>query len=245
DNFKRISKAAVHTMLAKLHLMRGVWSEALAAADAVLSGDFQLVDNYMDLFDGSLSTEAIWQLDFNSNDGNQLAFHYNPSPAGRHEAGPSQLIVDAFATNDARRASIAATPNSANGAWQVTKYSDAATGSDQPILLRLADVLLIKAEALAELSRFDEATVLFNLVRERSVPGEPISLSANNFKNVILNERMLELAWEGGNRWLDMLRTSLGADYLRSKGRDVCKLKWPIPRIEVNTNTALEQGGCY
>lgn len=241
----RIIKAAAQAMQAKLFLLLEDWDQAITAADAVIAQGYQLEPAYMDLFGENISGEVIWQLEFNSNDQNQLAFHYRESPGGRHEVGPSTLIVEKFAADDARRNSIAPAPNSANGNWQVAKYSDFATGTDEPILLRLADILLVKAEALAELGQYQAASTLLNQVRGRSLPNSNLNLTMDNSKNLILEERMLELAWEAGNRWLDMQRTPLGEQFLTAKGVDVCRLKWPLPRIEVGTNTALEQNPCY
>lgn len=240
----RINADVVNAMLAKVYASTGNWSAAADAADAVIP-NYTLVGNYMDLFNGSISSEAIFQIDFNSTDGNSLSFYYWDTPGGRHEIGPSQTILDALTIGDARSASVDTTINSANGDWYITKYADFALGTDKPILLRLADILLIKAEAEAEAGNYGDATTYFNMVRERSVPGGGITLDANNFKDAILNERMIELAWEAGHRWIDMQRSGLAASHVAANGQDGCKAKWPIPRAEIDANTAMVQNPCY
>lgn len=242
----RITKGAVNAMLAKVYASLGNWTQASSAADAVVAGGYTLVSNYMDLFNGSISSEAILQLDFNSNDQNSLSFFYWDTPGGRHEIGPSEMMRTLLYNNadDARSGSIIDAPESPQLDIQVAKYTDFATGTDKPILLRLADILLIKAEALAEGGDFPNAQMYFDMVRTRSNPNT-ITLDAGNFKETILNERIIELAWEGGHRWIDMQRTGAAATHVTGNGREACKAKWPIPRAEVQANTALDQNPCY
>jgi len=242
----RITKGAVHAMLAKAYAATGQWGLASDAADDVVDLGYMLATNYMDLFNGSISSEAIFQLDFNSNDQNSLSFFYWDTPGGRHEVGPSQYMRDLLYQNadDARSGSIIDAPSSPQLDIQVAKYSDFATGSDKPILLRLADILLIKAEALAREQDYGMAQMYFDQVRTRSNPNT-ITLDANNYEDVILEERAMELAWEGGHRWLDLQRTGRAADVVTANGQDACKAKWPIPRAEIDANTAMVQNPCY
>src|SRR5690606_11946622 len=79
--------------------------------------------------------------------------------------------------------------------------SASGSGLDLPVL-RLADILLLKAEALYHLNRPEEALVEFNKVRTRAFkdPAFNYELSdiadPENFVDVILLERQLELALE-------------------------------------------------
>ena len=240
----RITKGAVNAMMAKVHAHAGNWSMASAAADNVIAGGYALAGNFMDLYNGSISSEAILQLDFNATDQNSLSFFYWDTPGGRHEVGPSEMIRTAYTADDARASSVADAPMSANGDFHVTKYSDFALGSDKPILLRLADILLIKAEAEAEQGNFGAASDYLNMVRARAGLADA-TLDAGNFKDMILRERMLELAWEGGNRLIDLQRTGRMADVVTANGEDACKIVWPIPRPEIDSNTAMVQNPCY
>ena len=84
------------------------------------------------------------------------------------------------------------------------------------IVYRLADVLLMKAEALAELGQFDEALNIINKIRSRaSMPNaENISNTKDAFEGLILEERAKELAYEG-KRWYDLLRMGRRNNYAR------------------------------
>jgi hypothetical protein len=241
----RLSKGAAYAMLAKVHLSRGHLAMADLAADEVIAEGYTLEPNYMDLYNGNISSEAIFQLEFNTADANSLSFWYWDKPAGRQEIAPSQMIVDAYEDGDARRASVADALDAApNSPYYVAKWSDFATGTDKPIVLRLADILLIKAEAQADAGNFGPASDLVNQVRARAGLAD-VTLDASNYMDIILKERMIELAWEGGHRWFDMLRTNLAEDWVVSKGLDACKAIMPIPRSEVDANTAIMQNSCY
>ncbi len=239
----RVSKGAINAMLARVYLSQGNWSAASSSADAVMSEGYQLATNYMDLFNGSISNEAIFQLDFNSTDQNSLSFYYWDKPGGRHECAPSESIVSSYEAGDARRASVG-DATSGNSPYYTTKYIDFATGSDKPILLRLADIMLVKAEALAETGDYAGASAMVNQVRTRAGLAD-VTLDASNFKDIILHERKVELAWEGGNRWFDMLRTNMATDFVTAKGQESCKILLPVIRAEIDANTAISQNPCY
>jgi hypothetical protein len=74
------------------------------------------------------------------------------------------------------------------------------------IYYRYADILLMKAEALAELNRFSESQELINEVEIRA--GNPsifLDQKITDFRNAILTVRAREFAFEG-KRWFDLLR---------------------------------------
>ena len=81
-----------------------------------------------------------------------------------------------------------------------------ASGMNWP-MLRMADVILMLAEAKAELGEND-AVDLVNQIRERAFGDAThnISASGEELKDAILEERKLELLGEGTRRW-DLLRS--------------------------------------
>ena len=86
-----------------------------------------------------------------------------------------------------------------------------------PIISRLAEVYLNRAEAYAKLNRTDEALADLNLIRSRAgIPTQGLYTVQNlpdgqTLLDVILDERRLELAWEG-HRKLDVYRNKLDMD---------------------------------
>ena len=81
----------------------------------------------------------------------------------------------------------------------------------------MSDLALMKAEALSQLSRFDEALAIVNHIRikRRVLQVSPV-YTEEAFEDVILNERALELAFEG-KRWFDLLRMGRRNDFKRKE----------------------------
>lgn len=117
-------------------------------------------------------------------------------------------------------------------------------------VLRFADVLLMKAEALNELNRPDEAKGPLNEVRNRAGLENITDLSKDAFREKVLHERRMELAFEG-HRWFDLIRVNggnYGLTFLQSIGKANASEKHlllPIPQLEIAANPNLEQNTGY
>jgi hypothetical protein len=134
------------------------------------------------------------------------------------------------------------------------------------IYYRYADILLMKAEALAELNKFSESQELINEVTLRA--GNPsifIEQSIAEFRAAILTERAREFAFEG-KRWFDLLRfakrnwwenKNLVINILLSKASDEKRpilrgrildpngFYLPIPEADIKYNDKLNQNPYY
>lgn len=78
--------------------------------------------------------------------------------------------------------------------------------------MRMANIMLLRAEALNKLNRGDEALSIVNDIRSRVgyLKDAKLEVSSvnntNEVENLILQERQLELFGEG-HRWFDLMRT--------------------------------------
>lgn len=119
-------------------------------------------------------------------------------------------------------------------------------------LMRYADVLLMLAEAVNETSGADAALPYINQVRERALmPSIPTGLSKEAFREKLMNERAVELSFEG-RRWYDLVRWH-EAGFIDIKqvlmqnnkpgavNFDVRHLYYPIPEIEYEVNPNLDR----
>lgn len=127
---------------------------------------------------------------------------------------------------------------------------------DNLVLLRLADIILLKAEALNALGQTSDAIPLINAIRARVKLAPTTAVSQTDVALAILNERRLELAFEG-ERWYDLLR--FGAQYTinvmnsQVDGNgvnlgyqvNVNKLLYPIPQNDRDNNPNLTQNPGY
>ena len=118
-------------------------------------------------------------------------------------------------------------------------------------VLRFSNILLMKAEALNELGQTSQAEAPLNRVRNRAgLPNIASGLSKADFKNAVLKERRVELAFEG-QRWFDLIRVNngqYGLDFLHSIGKTNATSKhllYPIPQIEIDRNPKLTQNPGY
>lgn len=120
--------------------------------------------------------------------------------------------------------------------------------------LRLADILLMEAEAYAHQGNAQQAAALVNQIRQR-VNLKDIDASGDMVEKV-LHERRLELAFEG-QRWFDLCRNGkveqyMNAVYAKDAGRLAQKRTFdensyllPLPQTALDENINLEQNPGY
>ena len=127
------------------------------------------------------------------------------------------------------------------------------TNSASVIVLRYADVLLMKAEALNELGRTKDAEEPLYQVRKRAGLTQRTDvegLNQDQMREKIIKERRIELAFEG-HRWFDMIRINNGQyalNFLHSIGKVNATSKHlllPIPQKERDANPNLSQNPGY
>jgi hypothetical protein len=121
---------------------------------------------------------------------------------------------------------------------------------DNPInyrVIRLADVLLMQAEALNESGGTSAATALVQRVRTRAGAGlVPAGMSQAAMRDYIMHERLVELGLEQA-RWLDLQRHGMLTPSLVSNDADFANFKankselLPIPQNEIDVNPNLKQ----
>lgn len=125
--------------------------------------------------------------------------------------------------------------------------------------VRLADIILMKAEAEAYKGNISESASLVNQIRKRAKLKDLTSDKTNSKEAMIeavLHERRLELALEG-ERWFDLCRNNKVEEYLngidnRDGGRIKQQKKFdsnsyllPIPQTALDQNNNLEQNPGY
>ena len=136
------------------------------------------------------------------------------------------------------------------------KQADGYNSPDNEILIRLADIILLKAEALNNTAQTAQAISLVNQIRARvNLPATTAS-AQTDVATAILNERRLELALEGW-RWTDLLRfgTQYTINLMNSQvdpsGNPLSynvtqnKLLFPVPQSEMDLDQNLTQNPGY
>ncbi len=110
------------------------------------------------------------------------------------------------------------------------------------VVLRYADVLLMKAEALLQLGQTAEALALVNEVRARAGV-DPLSTLTSD---ILLEERGRELAWEGWRR-NDLIRFGkyISGTWEFKNASEPYRDLFPIPSQQLSNNPNLKQNPGY
>lgn len=258
NNVGRATSGAAQALLSRLHLYRGEYQQAADLARAVIDGGvYMLAPNYS--FYSQNTAEEIFSLQNSATDNGRTgsggwASYYSPAESGgRGDAPFSQDLIDAYAEEpgDLRFSNlIEYSPDSS--AIFTSKFLDATTNADNVPIIRVTEMYLNLAEALAELNGINQESVdLINELRTRAGL-TPWTIgqfgSQEEFIDAILVERRKELAFEGHRR-MDLLRKGkplrtegIGAE-LSNPGDP--KTVMPIPQRELDLNPNLIQNDGY
>lgn len=115
-------------------------------------------------------------------------------------------------------------------------------------IIRLADVYLMRAEALAEINQDPaQANADLNMLRSRvgMADFDGAGMSIEDFRTALLRERAAELSMEG-HRFFDLTRMGVYDEYCRSSYNNTVGARqpedytWPIPLIESSANGNID-----
>jgi tetratricopeptide (TPR) repeat protein len=241
-NTRQATVGAAKALRARVLLYMGDYAGALAATDSVMARGYSLAPVFTDLFTatGTNTPEDIFRVTFTAQQYNEMGYYYLGT--GRREVRPTATLNSAFETGDVRKAATVAPRSSA---FQGVKFPTTA-GTEHLHVVRFAEVLLIRAEALAQANRLPEAVAEYNKLRVRAklaphVFGTDVKTQADVLA-AIYKERRMELALEG-DRWPDLVRTGRAVSVLGLTS--VNQTLFPIPAREINTAPGLTQNPGY
>lgn len=260
DDNGRVTLGAARALLGKVYLTFNKWTEAKDVLTPLI-GKYTLLKNPADIFDvnNKMNNEIIFAIRFNKSvvdEGHGMWFQ---TSATSNDYQTSQLLAAYSDPSDLRKDMITLTQS--GNAFVPKKYydtPDATTtqyGNDF-ILLRYADVLLMYAEALNEISYSNSQTspamIAMTEVRERAeLNALNIATIPNKdaFRKAILEERQREFPFEG-HRWFDLVRMGYAKEVMAEAGHTVndYQLVYPIPQKEiekVGNNSILWQNEGY
>lgn len=259
------------------------------------SAGYSLLANYGDLFDGAhdFNSESILEIPFDEGSPSSswgIELYLAPEDGWQKYCVPSKDLVAAYTTagdNIRKNTNIVFWTTDGNGdpiSWPdenwnpcqdpnvgipfnfKQKHPAGWASGDNYYLLRLADIILLKAEAQNELGSTAAAAATLNLVRARvGLSAVSTGSSQAALKTAILNERRLELAFEA-QRWDDLIRAGVATSVMQALNEftfscnggvvsaptkmdySKCdKNHWimPIPQLERDANPNLTQNPGY
>ncbi|HJZ38865.1 MAG TPA: RagB/SusD family nutrient uptake outer membrane protein [Bacteroidales bacterium] len=230
----RATKPAIDALLADISLWNFDYEACIRHVQNIeATAKYVLMPSarWFEIFYPGNSLEGIFEFQFNTSL-NQTNSMFDLTQRNGYNYDPSDRSLELFGkkyTRELYRGEDASIKKYSESDFIIWKYvgrapdgETARSGIDQSscnwIVYRYADVLLMKAEALSQLGRFPEALQIINEIRDRAdVPPLSLPNSPTSYEDAILDERALELAFEG-KRWFDLLRMGRRNDYSR-KGK--------------------------
>jgi hypothetical protein len=276
-SFGRASKGIAMSVLAKFYLNTKQWQKAADMSLNVIElGQYSLLSNYSDIFEitNEGNSEIIWALTKDAAGAGQymnaLIFppgYPTPYPNNSVYAARTYLfddLVNSFEPTDTRTSRIITEwENTATGQlvmglgndqsfpykWPFDPNAVGPSAGNDMIMIRYADILLTRAEALIELhGPTQEAIDLINQVRIRA-GATPLMLGNFNKESLldaILREREREFYFEGNARE-DQIRHGVMISRAQARGKNAqdFHVLYPIPQRELDANPNLEQNPGY
>ncbi len=221
----RASKYAAQGLLGKVYATRGDYNNAATNLGAVVNGaagaGISLKSNFSEIFGAaneSGNSEIIYATRVSGSIVDEYSFgsdfwNWFVGDDSKSDLPVDQDLVAAFDASDASGGGTdlrRAVTLSSDGLKAVKFPKDGGLGSEHDwIELRLADVILLYAEALNETGSSASAVLaLLDPIRTRAGLTSLVGTvsSQADVKQAIADERRLEMAFEG-QRWFDLVRT--------------------------------------
>lgn len=175
--------------------------------------------------------ESIFELQYDINNTNSIAFYYFPTGlGGRNEIG-SSTTLNAQSATDLRKATNIRVLSGSN---KTGKYSRI-NGTDNVIIIRLAEMYLIRAEAKARKAAPDLEGALadVNVIRARAGLAASTAATAADILKQLYEERYYEFAHEG-HAFFDYKRTNrLASTFTGFSGANAFRAIFPTPQREI------------
>lgn len=242
----RATRAAANALAARVSLYEGKYDKAAAYTAAAMEGNrYQLAPSFDALWPSNVAGTGKYPINkevlfafpesFNntsrSNDSHGIYFLFNTPETG---------FVNTYAATDERGKELMVP--GPYGADVMRKFTDP-NFRDNVIMIRLAEVMLTRAEALAHKDGVNAVSIaLLNEVYARAFTKSPVPkvYTAADFSNAqvlidrILQERKWELAFEGFIRY-DAIRTGKQPNPLMPPE----KFSLPVPQREIDITDGL------
>ena len=250
DSFSSIyypSQEACWAMLSKVYLWKGDKTNAIIYADKVIDSTAKFTfektsAGYGGMFvSGTTSKEIIfalankrtsnWLRLFTSLNDTDASWNYSMAEDLRMSLFADEIIKSGDIRKDATYneefpTRVIKFPNGGQNMGQFLANEDAS--SSPLVLLRLADVYLIKAEAQGNVNGL--STIKTYMESRYDSVSLPTTMSEREFEDLVLDENQREFYAEG-RRWFDIKRTGRTDLYKTWNQRDFLLL-WPIPQDE-------------
>lgn len=257
----RVTSGAAMALLGKVYLTFHKWTEARDVLSELI-GKYSLMTAPEQIFDvnNKMNDEIIFAVRFNKDVEGEGHGYWFSIINLTDDTNQTKSLKECYKDGDKRKELITYVKVE-DKVCVMNKFKDlkSATyntvGNDQ-IILRYADVLLMYAEALNEISysnaQNSEALVALNAVHTRAGLSQ-IQITElpdkESFRKAIMLERQQEFPYEG-HRWFDLVRMGGAKEAMKADGHIIQdhQFLYPIPKTElerINNTELLWQNAGY
>lgn len=242
----RVTSGAAMALLGKVYLTFHKWTEARSVLSQLI-GKYSLMTTPEQIFDvnNKMNDEIIFAVRFNKDVEGEGHGYWFSIINLTDDTNQTKSLKECYKDGDKRKELITYVKVE-DKVCVMNKFKDikSATyntvGNDQ-IILRYADVLLMYAEALNEISysnaQNSEALVALNAVHTRAGLSQ-IQITElpdkESFRKAIMLERQQEFPYEG-HRWFDLVRMGGAKEAMKADGHIIQdhQFLYPIPKTEL------------
>jgi hypothetical protein len=241
----RPGKTAIYALLSRVCLYDGLWAQAASYASLVLNQTASYnLEPLQSVFLRD-SKETIWQLQTSregKNTEEASAFIFLTGPP--RTVCLSSSLMSSFSADDLRKANWTGSVTKEGSIWYYPfKYKqkeDTAVSEEYPVVLRLAEQYLIRAEALVEQGNLSQGAEDLNKIRNRAGLNSVDVLTKEQLLTAIYDERRKELFTEYSHRFFDLKRSGQINAVLSTKpGWNDTDIVFPLPQKELDLNPGL------
>ena len=265
DHFYTGSLAA-KALLSKVYLYEGKFTESATLADDVItngpSEGYELEFNYADIFTKSFRSSEVIFAPFTGPDNEGKTGMYqvnrlkasntlkNLADAQKGTASDGSLVGNGSGFDPRFAFAYSNNTKKGNGNGKYPFADNQQSQGNTLYHLRLAEIYLIKAEAEARRAGGDVTVALesLNEIRNRAGVTEKVYSNKATLLSDIRNEKLLELFFENGEGWFDIVRyVNLGnvtASAAKATLVSTNQFVLPIPlQVIVGNNTLIQNKG--
>ncbi|MCG2613128.1 RagB/SusD family nutrient uptake outer membrane protein [Terrimonas sp. NA20] len=254
SNRTRINRFAAASILARVYLYNKDYRLAEETSTSVIDQQ-ALYSLENDLSKTFLlpSRETIFQLyptAISQNSGDGFMLIPLATASARPSFALSPALIAAFESGDKRRIewirSKAIGPDVFYYPFKYRVKSGTAI-TEANVVMRLAEQLLIRAEARLNQNNISGALNDLNLIRKRAGLVEIGISDRDELLRAVIQERRVELMVEKGHRWFDLKRLGLADVVLApmKPGWSPSDALYPIPQADIDRNPFLHQNPGY
>ncbi len=260
-------------ILANVYLTQGKWAEAESAATDIIASNVYQLSTVENAF-LKKSTETILALGYTrvltdlslvGSSNSWLLWPEGTAKVSSERSYPvlSTDLLNSFETGDLRKTNWVKLSNAGNYTNAQNRMfcykhkinivygvAPAAGQEEDDIIVRLAEIYLIRAEARANANNLTGAAADLNIVRKRAGLANTTYTAKADLVEAALKERRVELFFEQGHRWFDLIRTGKANTVLPALSYKTTNWKshmvlFPLNEATLSGNPNLTQAPGY